>query len=54
MPEKKEVPVPAIVQSEDGQYVHYGYEYGGAFHPFGSERVGDYEERIEAAKDKGD
>lgn len=51
MAEKKDTPVPAIEHSADGQFVHFGFEYEGAFHPIGSERVGDYEERIKAAKE---
>ena len=52
MPEKKDSPVPAIQHSEDGLFVHYGFEHDGAFHPIASERVGDYNERVQAAKDK--
>ena len=51
MPPKNDNPVPSIQFSEDGNFVHYGFEYEGAFHPVSSERIGDYNERIEAAKD---
>ena len=54
MPEKKDTPVPAIQHSEDGHFVTYGFEHDGAFHPIGSERQGDYDERVQAAKDKED
>lgn len=52
MPAKSDTPVPAIQHTEDGRFVHYGFEVDGVFHPISSERSGDYEERIEAAKDE--
>ena len=52
MPTKNDTPVPAIKFSDDGIFVHYGFEHEGAFHPLTSERIGDYNERIEAAKDE--
>lgn len=51
MPAKEETPVPAIQRSEDGKFVHYGFLHDGAFHPLTSERSGDYDERVKAAKD---
>ena len=52
MPTKSDAPVPAIQFSENGELVTYGFEHDGAFHPLSSERKGDYEERIQAAKDE--
>ena len=52
MPTKSDAPVPAIQFSEDGQFVNYGFEHDGAFHPVSSERKGDYDERVQAAKDE--
>lgn len=54
MPAKDDIPVPAIVRSEDGAFVHYGFLHDGAFHPISSERAGDYDERVQAAKESGD
>ena len=51
MADKDEAPVPAIRRSEDGQFVHYGFEHEGAFHPMTSERSGDYDERVKAAEE---
>lgn len=48
---KEEAPTPAIKHSDDGLFVHYGFEQDGVFHPFASERVGDHNERIKAAKE---
>lgn len=52
MPTKSDTPVPSIRFSEDGQLVQYGFEHDGAFHPVAAERKGDYDERVEAAKDE--
>jgi hypothetical protein len=50
MPEKKEsAPVPEI-RHESG-FVHYGFNENGVFHPISSERQGDYNDRIEAARE---
>lgn len=51
MPAKSEAPVPAIQRSDDGRFVHFGFEHDGAFHTVASERSGDYDERVQAAKD---
>ena len=32
--------------------VQYGFVHGGAFHPIGAERTGDYDERVAAAQDE--
>ena len=53
MPPKSDTPVPAIQRTEDGRFVHYGFVVDGVFHPFASDRTGDYDERVEAAKDEG-
>lgn len=47
-------PVPAIRRTEDGLFVHYGFQHDGAFHIVASERAGDYDERVKAAKDEGE
>lgn len=52
MPTKDETPVPTIVRDENGQFVHYGFTHDGAFHPFASEGAGNYDERVQAAKDE--
>lgn len=52
MPTKDDTPTPAIEHSDDGLFVHYGFVHDGAFHPIASERVGDYEERVQAAKEE--
>ena len=52
MPTKDDTPVPTIVHSEDGRFVHYGFTHDGAFHPIASEGSGDYQERIKAAKEE--
>lgn len=54
MPEKTDSPVPAIQRSEDGRFVHYGFEHDGAFHGIATERSGDYDERVQAAKDNAE
>lgn len=51
MPAKEEVPVPAIVRDPDGKFIHYGFEYEGAFHPIASEGAGNYDERVKAAQE---
>lgn len=52
MPAKNDNPVPAIQRSEDGRFVHYGFEHDGAFHTIASERASDYDERVKNAKDE--
>ena len=51
MADKEETPVPTIVRSEDGKFVHYGFTHDGAFHPIGSEGAGNYDERVKAAQE---
>lgn len=51
MPAKDDTPTPAIERSEDGRFVHYGFVHDGAFHPVASEGAGNYDERVQAAKD---
>lgn len=51
MPPAKDSPVAAIQRDEEAKLIHFGFEVDGVFHPFASERVGDYDERVEAAKD---
>jgi len=49
MPEAKDkAPVPEI--RHEAGFVHYGFNENGVFHPVASERQGDYNERIQAAK----
>ena len=45
-------PVPAIRRSEDGNTVLYGFEHDGTFHSFAAEGAGNYDERVQAAKDE--
>jgi len=45
---KEQAPVPEIRHGEG--LVHYGFTENGVFHPIASERQGDYNERVEAAK----
>lgn len=51
MPTKDDNPTPAIHRSEDGRFIHYGFEHEGAFHPIATEGAGDYDERVKAAKE---
>ena len=45
----------AEVHRDDANgYVHYGFVHQGAFHPVHSERVGDYDERVQAAQDEAE
>ena len=48
----EKAPVPAIQRTEDGRFIHYGFLHDGAFHGFATERTGDYDERVQAAKDE--
>jgi len=50
MPTKDSATVE-VRRSDDGQFVHYGVVNDGAFHPFASERAGDYDERVKAAQE---
>ena len=54
MPAKDETPVPTIVRDENGQFVHYGFTHDGAFHQFASEGAGNYDERVQAAKEEAE
>jgi hypothetical protein len=43
----------AEVRRDDASgLVQYGFVHNGAFHPVASERVGDYDERVQAAQDE--
>jgi hypothetical protein len=54
MPANKEASPYVEVRRDDEQgFVHYGIVSDGAFHPFASERVGDYDERVAAAAESG-
>ena len=53
--QKSDESAQAEVHRDDANgYVHYGFVHNGAFHPVASERVGDYDERVEAAKAEDD
>jgi len=50
MPAAKEsAPVPEI--RHEAGFVQYGFNENGVFHPIASERQGDYNERVEAARE---
>ena len=49
----EKAPVPTIKRSDDGSIVLYGFTHDGAFHSFAAEGSGDYDERVQAAKDNG-
>jgi hypothetical protein len=54
MPAKSNGSPYVEVRRDDEQgFVHYGIVSDGAFHPFASERVGDYDERVAAAAESG-
>lgn len=54
MAEKKSTstPTPYIRHSEDGRFVEYGFEQDGVSHPIGRELSGDFNERVQAAKEQ--
>jgi len=51
MPTKDSTPTVEVRRSEDGRFVEYGVVSDGAFHPFATDRVGDYDERVKAAQE---
>jgi len=52
-PKDNSVPVE-VRRDENGQFVHFGVVSDGAFHPFATERTGDYDERVKAAQEESD
>jgi hypothetical protein len=51
MPPKDDSPQVEVRRSADGVFVHFGVVSDGAFHPFHSERVGDYDDRVRQAQE---
>jgi hypothetical protein len=47
-------PYVEVRRDEDQGFVHYGVVSDGAFHPFAAERIGDYDERVQAAASSGE
>lgn len=49
--QQEQAPVPSIQPSNDGLFIHYGFVQDGVFHPIASERIGDYNERVQAGQE---